>query len=301
MNRYEFMRQLEMLLSDITPSERQEALQYYNDYFDDAGVENEQNVVKALGSPAKVAASIKADLTGNAAAGEFTETGYKDSYSRNQEIMKYGQPDQNTADQEKSSQSENSRNQNSSYYNNPYSSGSYANNPYRTKSAADSGNTGNTNAQNGTYQGNSGSSADFNNNGGYTGASGKSGMSGTTLALVIVLCIFGIPILLPLGIVLLGIVIAVVAVIASLFIAFAAVAFSLIIVGVVLLAVGITKLFAMPFGAMCLAGGGLACIGVGILFALLTIWLCVTVVPAVIKVIADSCRKLFSRRKTSKV
>ena len=93
MNRNDFMRQLEMLLSDITPNERKEALQFYNDYFDDAGAENEQAVIKALGSPAKVAASIKSDLMGNAAAGEFTETGYKDAYSKNQEVIKYGQPD----------------------------------------------------------------------------------------------------------------------------------------------------------------------------------------------------------------
>ena len=37
MNRVEFMRQLESLLRSIAPMEREEALQYYNDYFDDAG------------------------------------------------------------------------------------------------------------------------------------------------------------------------------------------------------------------------------------------------------------------------
>ena len=42
MSRWEFMRQLEELLLDISPSEREEALQYYNDYFNDAGKENEQ-------------------------------------------------------------------------------------------------------------------------------------------------------------------------------------------------------------------------------------------------------------------
>ena len=42
MNRQEFMKQLEMLLSDISQAEREEALQYYNDYLDDAGIENEE-------------------------------------------------------------------------------------------------------------------------------------------------------------------------------------------------------------------------------------------------------------------
>lgn len=62
MNRAEFMRQLERLLQGISPTEREEALQYYNSYFDDAGVENEQEVIRALGSPARVAENIKSGL-----------------------------------------------------------------------------------------------------------------------------------------------------------------------------------------------------------------------------------------------
>ena len=45
MNRAAFMQQLENLLQNISVAERQEALQYYNDYFDDAGVENEEEVI----------------------------------------------------------------------------------------------------------------------------------------------------------------------------------------------------------------------------------------------------------------
>ena len=60
MNREEFMRQLERLLQDISESERREALEYYNSYFDDAGEENESRVIQELGSPGKVAAIIKA-------------------------------------------------------------------------------------------------------------------------------------------------------------------------------------------------------------------------------------------------
>ena len=36
MNRLEFMQRLEALLSDISQSEREEAIQYYNDYLNDA-------------------------------------------------------------------------------------------------------------------------------------------------------------------------------------------------------------------------------------------------------------------------
>lgn len=41
MDRAQFMKQLERLLSDISEAERQEALAYYNSYFDEAGPENE--------------------------------------------------------------------------------------------------------------------------------------------------------------------------------------------------------------------------------------------------------------------
>ena len=62
MDRAEFLRQLERLLQGISPTEREEALQYYNSYFDDAGAENEQEVIRALGSPARVAENIKSGL-----------------------------------------------------------------------------------------------------------------------------------------------------------------------------------------------------------------------------------------------
>lgn len=79
MNRVEFMRQLESLLLDIPESDRLDAIAYYNDYFDEAGIENEEKVIRELGSPARVASIIKADLnaTGNEKA-EYTEQGYSD-------------------------------------------------------------------------------------------------------------------------------------------------------------------------------------------------------------------------------
>ena len=61
MSRTEYMRELDALLQGISKEEREEAMQYYNDYFDDAGAENEKNVIDELESPEKVAAKIKAD------------------------------------------------------------------------------------------------------------------------------------------------------------------------------------------------------------------------------------------------
>ena len=44
MNRVQFMEQLKKLLSDISEEERQEALEYYESYFDDAGEDHEFNL-----------------------------------------------------------------------------------------------------------------------------------------------------------------------------------------------------------------------------------------------------------------
>ena len=64
MSRQEFLRRLEVLLSDIPESERREALEYYRNYFEDADPGMEEQIIKELGSPEKVAASIKKDLIG---------------------------------------------------------------------------------------------------------------------------------------------------------------------------------------------------------------------------------------------
>ena len=65
MTRVEFMQQLERLLADIPENDRLDAIEYYNNYFDEAGAENEAQVIRELGSPGRVAAIIKADYEGN--------------------------------------------------------------------------------------------------------------------------------------------------------------------------------------------------------------------------------------------
>ncbi|WP_230398818.1 DUF1700 domain-containing protein [Novisyntrophococcus fermenticellae] len=80
MNRIDFMAQLERLLCDLPENERQDALCYYNDYFDDAGEEKESSIIQELGSPGKVAATIRASYRGTSENhGEYTENGYRDS------------------------------------------------------------------------------------------------------------------------------------------------------------------------------------------------------------------------------
>ena len=62
MNKEEFLRQLEVLLSGISQEERTEALTFYRSYFEDAGEANEAKILEELESPQKVADSIIKDL-----------------------------------------------------------------------------------------------------------------------------------------------------------------------------------------------------------------------------------------------
>jgi len=79
MNRTEFMKKLELLLLDITKEERDEALRFYENYFEDAGLWNEHNIIEELVSPENVATMIKADLgIANLDFGSYTERGYRD-------------------------------------------------------------------------------------------------------------------------------------------------------------------------------------------------------------------------------
>jgi len=89
MNRIEFMRELEGLLANISVEERTQAIQYYNDYFDDAGVENEAHIISELESPQKVASIIKAGFRADEASSEYSETGYTDTrFQTNEEMTK---------------------------------------------------------------------------------------------------------------------------------------------------------------------------------------------------------------------
>lgn len=101
MNRIQYMTELASYLQDIPEAERKDAMQYYNDYFDEAGEENEEQVIAEFGSPAKVAENIKADLKGKTDEEyqEYRETGYTDTrFEQNEPPAQrtYGQQENQT-------------------------------------------------------------------------------------------------------------------------------------------------------------------------------------------------------------
>ena len=79
MDRTQFMNRLETLLSDVPDTERREALEYFDSYFEEAGREREPEVLRHLGSPEEVAAKIRDNVSeSDRIYGEYTENGYRD-------------------------------------------------------------------------------------------------------------------------------------------------------------------------------------------------------------------------------
>ena len=77
MNREEYLKRLSFLLKDLPEEEIEDAIAYYEDYFEEAGEENEEQVIKELGSPEKIARMIRDSVQGNQASSEYTEEGYR--------------------------------------------------------------------------------------------------------------------------------------------------------------------------------------------------------------------------------
>lgn len=61
MNKTEFIDELRRELKKLPLEEQQDAIQYYEEYFAEAGKENEARIIEELGSPRRVAAGIKSE------------------------------------------------------------------------------------------------------------------------------------------------------------------------------------------------------------------------------------------------
>ena len=227
MNKAMFMARLRELLADITEAEREEALNYYEDYFDDAGEENEESVIEALGSPERVAATIKEGLNDNTGSdGEFSENGYTSGNDRNREEV-----------------------------------------AARTLSSEE------------------------------RGFGKKKGLSSGTLVLILILCLFALPILGPLTIGVLSAVFGILCAISAVLFSLAIVGIALVIAGIALFICGFITLFESPVVGILLMGGALVLAGIGVLITILGIWLLVKVIPPIVRGIVNLCRKPFQRKK----
>ena len=89
MTKQAFLEQLNQLLCDIPKTEREEAILYYEEYFDEANIGPTDNVLEIIDSPEKIAASIRAGLQENEDRSEFTERGYYEEGAKTEnELMR---------------------------------------------------------------------------------------------------------------------------------------------------------------------------------------------------------------------
>jgi uncharacterized membrane protein len=260
----EFLKELEELLYDISYEERLEALSYYENYFDDAGIDREQIIISELGSPANVAAIIKADLgissTEARNRGYFTENGYEDELMKEQkyEIIGSGKKVKgNTTENNQTSYDKGNRSQNKDY------------------SGYQSSTTNNNTDYNKKHQNNSVS----------------------RIILIVVLCIFGSPFILSLVAVVISLCIAAGALFLGLWIAFVAISVAFTFTGVGLTVVGVVRLLTIPVIGLGLTGAGLVLFGIGLLFSIATIGLSTKVIPVIIRGIVNVCRLPFKNRR----
>ncbi|MCI9439243.1 MAG: DUF1700 domain-containing protein [Lachnospiraceae bacterium] len=274
MKRTDFMNQLESLLQSIPSTEREEAMQYYNDYFDDAGAENEQQVIEALGNPARVAENIKRDLLGSA-EGEAAARKVKAS---DRVVMKYGQ---NNTDSQSASE-EGDKGKGGSIF----SDYGRSSQDTMSQSTFASGNTFH-------YDQDASGSASYSPE-----KPKKEGMPVWAIAMLVTVLVFGFPVIAGVALAILGTVFGLLAAWFGMIFGFGVTAVVLLLVLVVLVVTGIICLFANPWVGMAMIGGGLVCGCIGILFLMLTVAMAGILTPAIFRGIGSLFR-LF-RKKPAK-
>lgn len=270
MSRAEFMRRLAELLADVSPAEREEAIQYYNDYFDDAGTENEQSVIASLGTPEELAKTIKAGLFDGGNTGEFTEKGFS-GYEQRQsnEILN---PNQLNGGNEQAQNTQGAQfTQNDQFGQQQYNGQQSTQQQWQANNAY-------------TEQPQSGKKQE------------KQPMSGGTIALIVLLCILASPFLLGIGVGALGTIIGILGALFGIVVGFGAAGVALIIAGVCLFVYGIVLLFGAPLGGLCVIGAAMVCIAIGLVFFWLVVLICAALIPAVIKGIVKIFQSIFPNR-----
>lgn len=71
MSKREFMEELQALLAELPVEEREEAVRYYESYFEEAGADQERVVLEELGSAKRIATQIIRDYQAEKSAGIY--------------------------------------------------------------------------------------------------------------------------------------------------------------------------------------------------------------------------------------
>ena len=223
MSKNEFLDQLSILLSDVSPEEKEEVLAYYREYIEDAGFENEETILEELGTPESVAAEIK--------SGMLNKNNQDINYSSN--IVKDSPELYNSTQHKQSEQGYR--------YGNP--------------------------------------------------APQSSNFMSKHNPILIALAIIGIILLSPVWLGLLsglfGIVVGLFTTIIGLLFGFALIGIVCFIAGIIIFVIGISLIIQNPIAAIACVAAGLIVTALGILFLLLTGWICLKVIPWIIRSISN--------------
>lgn len=266
MNREQFIAQLARLLQDLPPAERQEAIRYYQEYFDDAGEENEDAVIQELGSPGKVAASIKANLqyggstfgaNGTDMENTGTESQTKDADGWQQNGQTMNRWNQSTQQGWQNADTQGQNGQQQTWQNRSTQS------PYAMQARKP-----------------------------------KRGVGGW--ALLIIILVFASPMLLGVGGGALGIFIGILATVFALWISFFAVAIGMIGGGIAVLIKGILHAISSPAAGLVSMGGGLICIALGILCAVFFLWFTFQLCPRVLRTTLNFISRIVHKGKEAR-
>lgn len=270
MDRAEFLNRLEAQLLDVPQAEREEALQYYEDYLNDAGDAGDFDILQELGTPEEVADSIRNGLRQDSSG--VGERSYGSQSSRS------GQAGENRQDSSRTGQLGDS--------------GYFSENGYvdrepqkeelqRVKQPA----CGDR------------SDADWQS----TDSDPEDDSSAArrrlpSVWLWILLIVFAAPVVLP---IVFGLLVAAISVLFALFIT----GIALLVCGIVCTGAGIwaliqafTQIVAWPAAAMIGIGISLAAIGIGVLVTLLMGWLIGKVVPTGVRALCNCLHRIVTRK-----
>lgn len=273
MNKQEYLSELEAHLASLSEEERNDALRFYEEYFEDAGPENEQQVISELGKPFALAKSIICEQSAYSKSKSFAN--YKASISANynsasSEVEPDVAPDTapqqphtqytayNYADSNSSSASnENTDEKFGSYDKYKESYGGYNN---------DAAYSSNTNTNNNNYDNS------YKRNGSYSRSSSAGSSDTVGFVLFVLLIVFVIaPAVITLGCIAFGLLIG---------------AIGCLIGALVVLLVAIFKMSAFYLGASIL------CAGLTMIFLPIGLILAVKLLPKIIKWTAQTVKNL---------
>ena len=280
MTRDEFMKELAYLLQDIQDEDKDDAVQYYTDYFEEAGPDKEAEVIQELGSPERIAAMIRADIAGHLEeGGEFTEQGYQDERFRDPGYAMAKRLDL-PEEQENAAQGRGSRGQG-----------------YNREQNFDR-------EQSFDREGGFNQEQSFNHGPGETYTEGNNGTSNPPpprtskvikLILWAVLIVVAFPVFLGVGGGLLGLAAGVLGILTAVLVTLGATTFAVLLGGIVMLPYGVFHMFSHPLDGLMASGTGLILLGAGALCLALSVLFYGRFVPFVIRSIVNGLSRLLHR------